>query len=342
MTRIDIEFSVEKQKLTLLTKEPLRAKDENYFYAVFNLCEKWSNVSGIKASFVRDDLSFVIELTQGADNCLECLIPWELMTDKGEFYVGVFGGDRILTNTVRVDVAESCLCDGVAPQPPTPDWFTKIEDEILNFEPSEEVVAQAVEDYLTEHPIEVGATEEQATQIEANKQAITDIQNAGYITSVPDEYVTETELNSYGFLTEHQSLDEYAKKTDVATAVSDKVTMEDVHNATSGFVSEAYVDEKIAAIPEPDLSGYALKSEIPDVSEFITSIPDEYVTETELSAKGYLTEHQDLSNYALKVEIPDVSGFTTMSAVEEKGYQTAEQVQALINASLVDGEAVSY
>ena len=68
----------------------------------------------------------------------------------------------------------------------------------------------------------------------------------------------------------------------------------------------------------------ALKSEIPDVSSFITSddlptvptkvsdlandknyissIPSEYVTETELNAKGYLTSHQDISNLQSKTD----------------------------------------
>ena len=46
-----------------------------------------------------------------------------------------------------------------------------------------------------------------------------------------------------------------------------------------------------------------------DISElnndvgYITSIPSEYVTETELNAKGYLTEHQDISNLATKNEL---------------------------------------
>lgn len=99
----------------------------------------------------------------------------------------------------------------------------------------------------------------------------------------------------------------------------------------------------------------AFKSEIPDVSRFITEIPSEYVTETELNAKGYLTEHQDLSAYALKTEIPTVptktsdltndSGFITSADVPEvdlsnyalkteipdvSAYQTREQVIALI------------
>lgn len=38
-----------------------------------------------------------------------------------------------------------------------------------------------------------------------------------------------------------------------------------------------------------DLTDYAKKTDIPDVSHFISEIPAEYVTETELNAKGYLT-----------------------------------------------------
>ena len=66
-----------------------------------------------------------------------------------------------------------------------------------------------------------------------------------------------------------------------------------------------------------DLSGYATKE---DLNGFIREIPSEYVTESELNAKGYLTEHQNLSDYAKKSEIPDVSDF-----------QTAEQVASLIS-----------
>lgn len=100
------------------------------------------------------------------------------------------------------------------------------------------------------------------------------------------------------------------------------------------YATITLVDEKIAAIPSPDMSEYAKKTDIPDVSGFITEIPTEYVTETELNAKGYLTEHQSLEEYAKKSEIPDVSG-----------YQTEEQVNTLIAdamATLVDGEEVSY
>ena len=161
---------------------------------------------------------------------------------------------------------------------------------------------------------------------------------SGFITEIPSEYVTESELAAKG----------YAKTTDIPD-VSGFALKSEIPSI-EGLATETYVNEKIAAIPEvdltgyykkdetdaaidtaiseivfpePDLSGYALKTEIPDVSGFISEIPEEYVTDDELTAKGYLTEHQDLSSYALKTEIPDVSA-----------YQTEAQVNALINSAL--------
>ena len=48
----------------------------------------------------------------------------------------------------------------------------------------------------------------------------------------------------------------------------------------------------------PNLDDYAKLENIPDVSKFITEIPSEYITESELENKGYLTEHQSLAGYA--------------------------------------------
>lgn len=60
----------------------------------------------------------------------------------------------------------------------------------------------------------------------------------------------------------------------------------------TGYATETYVNEAIANIdiPEVDLEPYAKKTDIPDVSDFISEIPDEYITESELNAKGYATK----------------------------------------------------
>ena len=76
-------------------------------------------------------------------------------------------------------------------------------------------------------------------------------------------FVTDDELDAKGYLTEHQSL--------------------------AGLATETYVNNKIAAIPKLDLNEYAKKADIPDVSDFITEVPAEYVTETELNNKEFNT-----------------------------------------------------
>ena len=66
--------------------------------------------------------------------------------------------------------------------------------------------------------------------------------------------------------------------------------------------------EDLANKPEiPSVEGLAKTTDIPtkvsqleNDSNYLSSIPEEYVTETELNAKGYLTEHQDISNLVEK------------------------------------------
>ena len=116
----------------------------------------------------------------------------------------------------------------------------------------------------------------------AKKTDIPDVSN--FITEVPAEYVTDTELNAKGYLTEVP--ENYATKTYVTNTV------------------QTAIDN----IPAPDLSDYAKKTDIPDVSDFITSIPAEYITETELNNKGYITEHQSLDNYYTKAQTDSAIG----------------------------------
>ena len=168
---------------------------------------------------------------------------------------------------------------------------------------------------------DVGATTEQWV----NQQ--------NYLKSIPSEYITETELDAKGYLTEHQDISNLATKDEVPTKTSQLINDSNFlteHQDLTGYATEGYVDNKVSEI---DLSGYALKTEIPTVPNnvsafnndvgYLTEIPSEYVTETELESKGYLTEHQSLEGYAKTTDIPDVSK-----------YQTEEQVNALINTAL--------
>lgn len=127
------------------------------------------------------------------------------------------------------------------------------------------------------------------------------------------DYYTKSEVDAR---LANVDLEGYATTDDVAQAVSDKATTTYVDNKVAGLASETFVTNKIA---EAQLSGGGSGT---------------------VDLTGYATK-DDLKLYALKTEL---SGFTTMSAVEAKGYQTAAQVQALINSAIaaLDGDEVTY
>ena len=144
--------------------------------------------------------------------------------------------------------------------------------------------------------------------------------------------VSSIDLSGYALKGEIPSLDGYAKTTDIPSV--------------EGLATKTYVDENIAKVAtsgDIDLSNYVTKdtvytkaqtdalipsvpskvSQLENDSNYLSSIPDEYVTDTELNAKGYLKEHQDLSAYALKTEIPTVPSLD--------GYATTEYVNNAVS-----------
>ena len=147
-----------------------------------------------------------------------------------------------------------------------------------------------------------------ADKTELNSKANTNHTHSQYLTTIPQEYVTETELNS---------------------ALSTKANTSDIPSL-DGYATETFVTNKIAEASlssgEVDLSGLATKDELTSGlatkantdhthSQYLTTIPQEYITETELEAKGYLTEHQDLSNYALASDLHSHSNKTQLDSI---------------------------
>lgn len=155
------------------------------------------------------------------------------------------------------------------------------------------------------------------------------VNDSGFLTQIPDEYVTETELDAKGYLTEHQSLSEYAKKSELFS--------KDYNDLTNKPTI-------------PSIDGLATKSEVKAVEDKIPSL-NGYATEQWVEAKGYLTEHQSLENYALRSEIPtktsdltNDSGYLTEHQ-SLAAYSTTTEVQSMINtaiAGITDAEEVSY
>ena len=105
--------------------------------------------------------------------------------------------------------------------------------------------------------------------------------DSNYLTSIPSEYVTETELNNKGYLTEHQSLKNYAKTSDLHAHDNKSI----LDNITSDKVTE-WNNKSTFSGSYNDLTD---KPTIP--TDYITEIPSEYITETELTSKDYATKN---------------------------------------------------
>lgn len=84
----------------------------------------------------------------------------------------------------------------------------------------------------------------------------------------------------------------------------------------SGYLTQHQDISNLALKSEiPNISGKADRTEIPtkvsdlqNDSGYLSSIPSEYITETELSEKGYITQHQDISGLATKNELAEGLG----------------------------------
>lgn len=115
------------------------------------------------------------------------------------------------------------------------------------------------------------------------------------------ELVTKQELESKGYLTEHQSLSNYATKQEIPQPYNDAELKERLNRLES----------------KPSI----------DTSNFVTN--------EVLNSKGYLTQHQSLEGYAKKSEIPqpynDTDVKQRLATIEQKGesYATKEQLASI-------------
>lgn len=102
------------------------------------------------------------------------------------------------------------------------------------------------------------------------------------------EIVNNT-VDSKGFITTHQSLVDYVKKSELPI----------------DYVSNAKLEELKTQLTI-DTSNFATKQELQAISGSQLNV-DNLVTKDELNSKNYLTAHQDISNLATKQELQEVS-----------------------------------
>lgn len=186
-----------------------------------------------------------------------------------------------------------------------PQDYVYTETEILNYETLaneikevKENIGASIQDYLKENPISVdlsdyakkedipstaGLATEEYVNNKVQGLASTDYVDQA-IAAVPQpdlrEYITNKELEDKAKYFEQLIMFKVSQKGyQTAEEVNSKIS-------NAGFATEEYVNNAIAAIPAPDLSNYATKEEIPDVSAFQTAAQVNTAISNALNAIG--------------------------------------------------------
>jgi hypothetical protein len=129
-------FSVDgdAQTITLTGGGEIRASSKHYFRARFEfvgndggnaflrLDHLTATFSPVPAERSRNGAySVPLEETEGV---YECEIPWEVLTRRGNVYVGVFAGDMLVTNEATIRVTKAAPVLGSHSQP-TESWWSR-------------------------------------------------------------------------------------------------------------------------------------------------------------------------------------------------------------------------
>lgn len=131
-------------------------------------------------------------------------------------------------------------------------------------------------------------------------------------------------------LTNYYTKDETDQKIEDAQLSSGEVDL-------TGYATEEYVQAKIAEAQlssgegtTVDLSAYALKSEIPTVPTNVSA----FTNDANYATTSYVDQKVASSGGSGSGESVDLTDYYTKTEIDNKGYQTEEQVNALIQSAL--------
>ena len=143
------------------------------------------------------------------------------------------------------------------------------------------------------------------------------------------EIVNNT-IDSKGFITAHQSLVDYAKKSELPIDYVSNSKLEELKTQltidTSNFATKQELQAISGSQQIVDSSNLVTKDEL-NSKNYLTEHQslEDYVTKNELDNKHYLTTHQDISNLATKQELQEVSN--RQVTIDTSSLVTKEQLR---------------
>lgn len=167
------------QRLVVTTAPRIASGGRNENEIAFSFCPLWEGFEKV-AVFYRDK-DHVYNSVIDADK--KCIIPWEVLTDEGEFFFSVFGVNGDITRTseiLKYNVVKGAITEDTEPSDPTPDMYEQFLEQARA---NEALVRDAVEvvnevrDNLDE--AHQAATTAQEAALNAEKAAENTVKRSG-------------------------------------------------------------------------------------------------------------------------------------------------------------------
>lgn len=119
MKQKTLDFFVDEQFIRA-PHHKVVADSRGYLTARFSFGEAWRGLTKTAVFLGADGRTYHVLLTDDA-----CEVPPQVLHPT-QFFVSVFGGDRLTTDRVAVEVAASGFAAGITPPPTTPDIYSQL------------------------------------------------------------------------------------------------------------------------------------------------------------------------------------------------------------------------
>lgn len=290
MARQYLDFEIKHQTIRRTDDLEVVGGSKGYLWARFTFCEDWAEEKIKYAIFTAGMRAFPMLIEDGI-----CEIPWEVL-QLTRFYVGVAGGELIVSAPARIDVTAG-ITDVWSPDlDPTPTLFYAIMKKLSGLEViTEEQITAAVKSYLEGQELVTKDKLDAAME----DIAVPGVDLTGYAT---EEYVDKAIEN----------ID--IPDTDLTGYATEKYVDDAIGNIDipgtdlTGYATEEYVRKKVAEAQiegsEVDLSDYATK-------EFVEAVTGGDVTPLDIQGVNWLNwfDYSDhINNYEAGKGIDSVDG----------------------------------
>ena len=284
------------------------------------------SVVDLKKYYTKDEIDFKFEETNASLGDVENSLSdyQEKIEDLDEIRSKANSAiQEIPSNYITEDELETRISEIDIPETDLSDYYTKTEIDEKGY------ITSIPSDYITETELNLKLEEVVAGDMDltsyAKKEDLddyytkTEIDNKGYITSIPSDYITEDELETRisQINIPNTDLSDYYTKTEIDSKGY-------ITSIPSDYITEDELETRISEIeiPDTDLSDYYTKSEI-DSKGYITTIPSDYITENELETR---ISQIDIPDVDLSGKV-DGEGVSKLKVITEVEYNNLTQIE---------------